>query len=250
MKQYILAIVACILFLSSAKAQYTAQGKITFVRKVNIHRQLDDMMEDDNKTWLEQIKLKVPKFNVTNFDYYFNLNNSLYKPGKAEEEAPVKSMFGNSPASDNIVYTDFKNDKVVASKKVFEQTFLETDTIRKIEWKIEDEIRTIANFKCRKAVGKICDSVYVVAFYSEDIMVSGGPEMFAGLPGMILELAIPRLYSTWIASKIDITPPKAEEIKAPEKGKKVTQQELYETINASVSKWGKFAQRSIWWSML
>jgi GLPGLI family protein len=113
-----------------------------------------------------------------------------------------------------------------------------------------DEVRMIANYKCRKAVGKICDSVYVVAFYTEDIIASGGPEMFSGLPGMILELAIPRLYSTWIATKVEVGTPKKEDLTPPEKGKKVTQKEMYDTLMASISKWGNWAQRSIWWSML
>src|SRR5690606_3960286 len=117
---------------------------------------------------------------------------SLYKPGR-EPENVVKSMWANSPAAENIVYTDFKADRVAASKKVFEEKFLINDSIRTLRWKILDEVRTIANYKCRKAVARICDSVYVVAFYTEDILTSGGPEMFAGLPGMILEIAIPRL---------------------------------------------------------
>jgi len=235
--------------VNQACAQYTAQGKIEFERKVNIHRQIDDMIEDDNKTWMEKVKAQMPRFNVSYFDYYFNQTKSLYKPGR-EAENPVKGMFANSPAAENIVYTDFTKQSVAASKQVFEQKFLVQDTMRKLEWKIKDEIRTIAGYKCRKAVSTICDSVYVVAFYTEDIMVSGGPEMFGGLPGMILEIAVPRLYSTWIATNIDITPPNAEVIKIPEKGKKLSQQEMYETIMSSVSKWGKFAHRSVWWSVL
>src|SRR5690606_18035958 len=137
-----------------------------------------------------------------------------------------------------------------ASKQVFEEKFLVQDSMRKLEWKIKDEIRIIAGYKCRKAVSKICDTVYVVAFYSEDIMVSGGPEMFSGLPGMILEIAIPRLYSTSIATKIETTPPKVEDLKVPEKGKKGSQKEMYGTVMGSVSKWGKFAHRSVWWSVL
>jgi GLPGLI family protein len=244
-------ILALSLLLScTAFGQYTATGKIEYERKVNLHRQIEDMMDDDNRTWLEKMKPNLPKFNVTYFDLSFTLDNSLYKPGR-EPENPVKMMWGNTPASENIVYTDFKTSQVAASKKVFEEKFLVKDTMRKIPWKIMDEVRMIANYKCRKAVGRICDSVYVVAFYTEDIMVSGGPEMFAGLPGMILEIAVPRLYSTWIATKIDITPPKPEDIKAPaDKGKKVNHQEMYTTLNSSVSKWGKWAHRSIWWSLL
>jgi GLPGLI family protein len=38
--------------------------------------------------------------------------------------------------------------------------------MRNYQWRITDETRTIAGFECKKAVTKICDSVYVVAFYT------------------------------------------------------------------------------------
>ena len=50
--------------------------------------------------------------------------------------------------------------------------------LEKIEWKITNDERVIAGLDCRKAVGRIMDSVYVIAFYSEQILVSGGPESF------------------------------------------------------------------------
>jgi GLPGLI family protein len=237
------------MFSGNIYAQYTSAGKIEYERKVNIHRQIDDMMEDGNRSWMDKVKAQMPKFNTTYFDYSFNTNSGLYKPGR-ETATPVKSMFGNTPAADNVVFTDFKSEKVTAAKQVFEEKFLIQDSMRKIDWKILDEVRVIANYKCRKAVGRICDSVYVVAFYTDDIMVSGGPEMFGGLPGMILELAIPRLYSTWIATKVDNIAPVATTIAPPEKGKKVTQKEMYDKLSASISKWGKWAERSIWWSVL
>ena len=232
-----------------ANAQFTMKGKIEYERKVNMHRQMEDMMDDENKTWLEKMKAQIPKFSTTYFDLSFTSSGSLYRPGR-EGENPVKSFWGSAPASENIVYTDFQSKKVAALKKIYEEKFLVQDSVRKLQWKIQDEIRTIAGFKCRKAVARMLDSVYVVAFYTEDIIASGGPEMFAGLPGMILEIAIPRLYTTWIATRVEMIQPKPEDLKAPDKGKKVTQKELYETINASVSKWGKYAHRSIWWSIL
>jgi len=249
MKKIIAQVIIWILIAMPVCAQYTVQGKIEFERKSNLHRQLDDMMDDDNRIWLEKFKAQAPKFSSSYFDYYFNQNSSLYKPGR-ETENPLKGFWGSAPAASNIVYTDFKNQRVNAAKKVFEENFLVQDSIRKLQWKILDEVRIIANYKCRKAVSKICDSVYIVAFYTEDIMVSGGPESFGGLPGMILELAIPRLYTTWIATNVEIVAPKPEEMKAPEKGKKVTQKEMYDNIMASISKWGQWAHRSIWWSVL
>lgn len=250
MRKQIIFFVLLVLAATNSFAQYTAQGKIEYVRKVNVHRQMEDMMDDDSKQWMEKMKAQIPKFVTSYFDYSFNTSSGIYKPGR-ESETPAPRMFAsNSPASENIVFTDFKAGTVAASKKIFEEKFLVQDSVRKLSWKLQDEIRTIAGYKCKKAVSKICDSVYVVAFYTEDIMVSGGPEMFGGLPGMILEIAVPRLYSTWIATKVEVINPKAEEMKAPDKGKKVNQKEMYDIVMGSVSKWGNWAHRSIWWSVL
>jgi GLPGLI family protein len=221
------------------------QGKIEYERKTNIHRQMDDM---ENNEWFERMKAQIPKFKTTYFDLYFNENKMMYKPGR-EVEDPLK-MFGAGPATTNVVLTDFGQKTVNANKQVYEQKFNVQDTLRQLQWHITDEIRTIANYKCRKAVAKVCDTVYVVAFYTEDIMVSGGPEMFGGLPGMILELAVPRLYATWVATKVEIAAPKDTDFTFAEKGKKVNQKELGESLQSSLKSWGKFAQRNVWWSVL
>ncbi len=55
------------------------------------------------------------------------------------------------------------------------------DSTRKITWKITDEMREIAGFSCRRANAIMLDSIYVVAFYTDQIPVSGGPESFSGL---------------------------------------------------------------------
>src|SRR6185312_612299 len=219
MKPTLIILYIVLLLNVTAKAQYTGQGKIEYERKINVQRQFDDM--EDNE-WMQRIKSQIPKFKVSYFDLYFNTSKMLYKPGKEAPDNKAFTMFGSGPAADNIVYTDVKNKRVQANKQVYEQKFIIQDSMRKLKWKITDEIRTIANFKCRKAVSKICDSVYVVAFYTDDILVSGGPEMFSGLPGMIMELAIPRLYTTWVATNVELTPPKETDFTIPEKGKKIT----------------------------
>ncbi len=122
--------------------------------------------------------------------------------------------------------------------------------MRKLLWKERGEIRTIANYKCHKAVAIICDSVYVVAFYAEDIPASGGPEMFGGLPGMILELAIPRLHTTWTATKVEVTTPTEADFAISEKGKKVDQKGLFDAIQAGIADWGKWGTKNIWWTVL
>ena len=245
-KRRLLTLNILLLIAVAANAQYTSVGKIEYERKVNIYAQMAEM---DENPWMEKMKAQIPKFNSSYFELIFDTARSIYKPGR-EGEPSVFKMFGGGPATDNIVLSDYVTRKVKASKKVYEQRFFVEDTIRKMEWTVKDEIRTIANFKCHKAVGRMCDSVYVVAFYTEDIMVNGGPEMFGGLPGMILELAIPRLHTTWTATKVELVPPKETDFVVPEKGKKVNEKELHETVQSSFKSWGKMAPRNIWWTVL
>jgi GLPGLI family protein len=247
MKRFLLFFSCSFLSLSALHAQFTTAGKIEYERKVNIYAQIAEM---ENNEWFEKLKAQIPKFSSTYFDMVFDTARSIYKPGREVEGGGMLKMFGGGPAMENVVYTDFAAKKVTANKKVYEQKFLVQDSMRKIEWTEKDEIRTIANYKCHKAVGRICDSVYVVAFYTEDIIVSGGPEMFGGLPGMIMELAIPRLHTTWVADKVELIAPKETDFTIPEKGKKVTEQELYETVKTSLKDWGKMATRNIWWIVL
>lgn len=247
MKQLIL-IPALLMMAMMAQAQHTFNGKIEFERRTNLHRTIDEMDEDD-KRWIEKMRSQIPKHNVHYFDYSFTQQHSIYEPGR-EAEQTVNFWFARSPAAENIVYTDFATGRVTAQKQVFEEKFLVKDTMRVIKWKIQDEVRTIADYKCRKAVGVMYDSVYVIAFYTEDIPASGGPEMFSGLPGMILEVAVPRLHTTWIATKVEYNKPDEKEFEIPKRGKEVTQKEMYTTISTSLKRWGKFADRAVWWSLL
>lgn len=242
----ILYIISFLAMSITAEAQYITKGKIEFEKKSNNHRQFQDESGEENE-WFEKIKSQVPKFSTSYFDMAFDGNKVIYKPGR---EGVVFKMWGDAPASKNVVLTDLKNNKVNSLKQVFEQKFNVEDTLRVLKWVIKDEIRTIANFKCRKAVSKICDSVYVVAFYTDEIAVSGGPEMFSGLPGMILELAIPRLYTTWVATKVETVAPAEADFAFEPKGKKVTEQEMVTTLASSFKSWGKYAAKSIWWCVL
>ncbi len=238
-----------ILLCSAADAQYTQQGKIEFERKINVKRMLDDL-DDEQKEWMERFKAQIPQFNISYFDLYFTPAKSIYKPGREADGDKPKMWFAQAPANDNTVLTDFGTQLVKANKTVYEQKFLVQDTMRKVEWKIADEMRTIANYRCRKAVGKMFDSVYVVAYYTDDIPASGGPEMFCGLPGMILEIAVPRLHTTWIAQKVDIDKPKDTDFAVSEKGKKVTNKEMQGLLHDSFKDWGKYAEKNLWWTLL
>lgn len=243
MKRILLFLLSLALFAHIARAQYVMSGKIEYERKINVHARMKDY-GDDNHSWYERMKSSIPKFNITYFDLTFDRNRSIYKPGR-EVEQPQKN-FWSDPAADNIVFSDLAAKRVKAIKQVYEQKFIVQDSMRKLPWMLKSEIRTIAGYKCRKAVGIICDSVYVVAFYAEDILASSGPEMFGNLPGMVLEVAIPRLHTTWTATRVDLMAVKDEDFETPNKGKKVDNAGLYAAIQEGLKDWGKWAARNIW----
>jgi len=244
---YIITCLFLLCLVSNAQDIFVSKGKIEFERKLSFHRSLEAMGDDDNdKTWMEMIKKSSPAIITNYFDLYFDGDKTLYKPGREAPSGQKAPEWALGPSIDNVVFTDLDKDQNVSLKNVYENTFLIQDSIRKVEWRITMDTRTIAGFECRKAVGKIMDSVYVIAFYTDKILTSGGPESFSGLPGMILGIAIPRINTTWFATKLELVTVKPEDVAAPKKGKKVNNKELLFQLKDVMKNWGKWGQRNIW----
>jgi GLPGLI family protein len=233
---------AIVLFFSPhLQAQNTiflTEGRIEFEKKVNVYSQ----MEDDN-SWSDLMKKTTPQFKSTFFNLVFKGNKTLYKPGR-ENPDNNKSNFWNQPvAEENIVYSDLDIASSVSQKKVFEQIYLVQDSIRRIKWKITSEMKNIAGFNCRRANAVIMDSIYVVAFYTDEIVTSGGPESFTNLPGMILGIALPHQHITWFATKVQAVKVTDAEITPPVKGKKVNNAAVKQSLDESFKDWGKNGRR-------
>jgi GLPGLI family protein len=176
----------------------------------------------------------MPRFKTTYYDLLFTHNKTLYRPGR---ENPDNNRLQPQPAEDNVIFSDLDSARMVAQKKVFEQLFLVEDSVRKIRWKITDETRTIAGLECRRANAVIMDSIYVVAFYTDEIISSGGPESFSGLPGMILEIALPHQHVTWTATRVQAVRVDEKELTIPKKGKKVSNSALKKDLTESMKEW-------------
>jgi GLPGLI family protein len=232
---------------SSTMPPIVFRGKLTFERKVNVHKQLDEMMKSSgNMTMAETMKKQVPKYKTDMFDLFFNETQSVYKPAP-DGISESKMMMGNMPADRNIVHSDFEKKQVVAEKKVYEKVYLVADSVKNYEWKITEEFRKIAGFNCRRAETIMMDSVYVIAFYTDAILANGGPEGFNGLPGMILGIVMPRLNLTYFATGIDMATPTEKDMTAPSKGEKVTYKTLESKIRESMKQWGDYLQRVLWY---
>jgi len=247
MKLLLLFIAICLSSVCYAQTagvpQFISKGKIEYERKTNQHAFIDE-----NSAWEASMKKNLPKFVTFYFDLEFDKGRSVYKPGR-EPEARQNKFWGVFDA-DNIIAVNLDSNNIVTQKSIYGDTYLISDSIRKIDWKIGTEIRKIAGFDCRKAVGKVMDSIIVIAFYTDEILPSGGPESFAGLPGMILGIAIPRMHTTWYATKLQLIEVSENNLALPKKGKKYTGNDFRLTLTQILKRWGDDGVRMKWQMML
>lgn len=224
------------------------KGVIEFEKQLNLHKEIDDSWDNgEDNIWKQNMKKNLPKVQTTYFNLYFKDNKTVYKQGKEAPQGLQKIPDWMADRTlENVVYNDLDKQETIAQKSVFEQTFLVQDSITKINWRITNDTRTIAGIECRKAIGKVMDSVYVIAFYTDLIECSGGPMGITGLPGMILGVAIPRMNTTWFATKVQMIEVKETDMAIPKKGKKSTTKEILQTLQKSTKDWGKEGQRNIW----
>lgn len=239
MKKIFLLIAICFYSLAQAQ-QFIGNGLVEYEVRVDNYKSLGDDI------WAQMFRDKVPHFSVLWYDLTFSSNKAVYKFTRMDEKSKMPSFLNNS-TEDNIWFSDYSAGTFTDQKNIFGDTYLLQDTLMNIKWKmVPNETKEIAGFNCRKAQAIIFDSVYVFAFYTDEITVPGGPMGIHGLPGMILGITIPRMFTSWIADKVEMNGVNTAAIIAPEKGKKKKASELQETVKKATSDWGSYAQQMMW----
>jgi GLPGLI family protein len=192
------------------------------------------------KAFADQYKAANTTFQSAFFSLSFDDEETFFEPdhSRAANADPGNSAnFLGSYASSNRIYSDLHSGVSVAKKRIFGEEYIVKDAIRKIRWKITDETRDIIGFTCRRANAIIMDSIYVVAFYTDQIVPQGGPESFSGLPGMILGVALPEQHITWFATGLAPKVPVDDPPVIPTVGKggraPVTEKELSAMLHAN-----------------
>jgi GLPGLI family protein len=218
--------------------QFVSNGSIEFEVRTNNHKAMGEGI------FAEMFRDKIPQFSTNYYDFVFNDNKAVYKFNRSADKTKNPFMGDNS---DNLWYSDYTNGTFIDQKNVFGDVYILSDSLMNINWKLSpNETREIAGFNCRKATGIIFDSVYVFAFYTDEIAISGGPMGIHGLPGMILGITIPRMYTSWIATKLQVVDVDPKVIAAPSKGKKKKATELLDNVKKVTADWGSWGQQAIW----
>lgn len=223
----------------AAFSQIITTAKIEFEVRENVHKTMGD------DSWSEKMKEAIPQFSVKYFDYIFANNKSVYRYNRSDERYKFPNWMDDG-TDENTWYSDFSASQCISQHMLVGEKYIVADSLLKIKWRLTNESRVIAGFNCRKAVGRIFDSVYIFAFYADDIMITGGPMSINGLPGMILGLTIPRMFVSYVATKVQVVGVDEKKIVPPGKGKYKTGAEMSAFIKERTEDWGKNRDKFAW----
>jgi len=176
------------------------------------------------------------------------------------------SMMGNMMGGEK--YKNVASGMYTEQRDMMGKTFLIQDSIPQLEWQITGEARKIGKYDVIKAVAKKKstefdwtnwrrrgrgndaeakkkdsiaqangdidelfdrpDEIEIVAWFAPAIPVQHGPDVYGGLPGLILELNAGN--TTLLCSEITMNPENQTELKPAKKGDVVTQEEYDATL--------------------
>ncbi len=228
-KNIIIAITLLFIFNELSAQIFIDKASIQFEVKSNIKKTMG------SSNWEEQMADKLPTFKTEYYNFTFANNKSIYKFESLLDKDKYPVWMRNE--NKNSWFTDYGLGKQIVEKDLIGSIFNIEDSMPNLEWRLINENRIIAGFNCKKAVTKIFDSVYVFVFYSEEIMVPGGPNSIGGLPGMILGMTIPRLFTSWIATKVNVNGIEANNIQPVTAKKYLTNNYLKQFIEERSKDW-------------
>lgn len=230
MKIKIILVAICFIFYADSHAQiFITKAKIEYEVKSDIRKTMG------NNTWDEMLKDKLPRFKTGYYTLTFANNKSLYQFDHWGD--PKLPTYMTSDDEYNKYFYNYNTGICNLQKNVYGSNINIADSIPKLKWKLVNDYRVIAGFNCRKAVAVIFDSVYVFAFFTEEITIPGGPASIHGLPGTILGVTVPRLYTSWIATKVMVNGIDVNRIKPVESKRNITMSDFKSLIFDQTKDW-------------
>lgn len=131
---------------------------------------------------------------------------------------------------------DFAKRTLYDGRTLISKPYLIEDTLVTPKWRILNDLKEVAGHVCMKAM--VMDTVRkqkIVAWFAQDMLHSGGPEAFFGLPGMILEIDVNDGAMTLTADLIEMKK-LTNELDPPAKlkGKKIKQVDYNKLIKEQI----------------
>ena len=233
-------------------AQQSFQGKAHYQTKTTVDlSQFTRGRQQPSPEQMKRFQERMKSFLEKQYTLVFNKEESMYKEEEVLEAQSSGGGFGGFASSftSGPKYKNVKSKERLIEQEFFGKQFLIKDELIPIPWVMGNESKTIGNYTVFKATATVPDTSFdlssfrrssedkksdeveeeeprtvdVVAWYSPQIPVSQGPDNYWGLPGLILEVKAGN--TIMLCTKIVMNPKEKDNIKKPEKGEIVTQEE-------------------------
>ncbi|MCR6719680.1 MAG: GLPGLI family protein [Chitinophagaceae bacterium] len=230
------------LLIAMASLAQQKEGKVTYERNTQMSININNGAEP------------IQHIRKDKFELNFANNQMVWQqlPEDIQEE-PVSNggmVFRTvGGGGDDIVFIDFEKSRKVEGREFGDKKFIVTDSIRRNNWRLSEETKTILGYQCRKATteriakrttmmmenGKmerreVDDTSEVVAWFTLSIPVPAGPDFQGQLPGLILEMEMNDGKMVYRAVEVKEKPNK-NAIKEPTKGKKLLPRNLVQSAS-------------------
>lgn len=212
MKVYLIVILGLILNVCPALAQYAYfanSGTITYESKFHLQNYIkrNYLNKTNLDVWdnmsIDHIVKSGPQEIVTKYTLKFSGDETLFETVKEEYPDNYRNGIWHLPTfRESKTYINHKTGDYLRLLPFGDDEVLLKDTVPSVKWKYTDEYRNIAGYDCRRANGVIQDSIYVVAFFTNQIAIPAGPELIQGLPGTIMGVSIPFLNVNMFATSV------------------------------------------------
>ncbi len=259
MKKLTLQLIAVLVIGSLSVSAQSFQGKAYF----KSHVKMNMAMDNKEMSAEQQAKIKAMMQSQMDKEYIllFDQKQSNFKEQEklgspASQSGGMRVMAFSGVASE--LYKNTKESRFTSKRDLFGKEFLVKDKLEKTEWKLTKETKQIGQYTCHKATStrtvpgrRMIDGngnekvgepreVITTAWYTPEIPVSNGPDMYWGLPGLIMEIKDGNMVL--ICTKIVLNSDKKETIEEPVKGKVVTEEKYEEMMEAKMQEMQKMYQ--------
>ncbi len=205
-------------------------GTISYKETIKLDIQTDDMPEMPGV----DLKSMFPESLSAQKELVFNASESLYQTTNQEEpediemesdDGSMQIKFKMGEDTPEIIYTNLGEKSIRHQQGFMGRTFLIAGDQIPFKWKVTNEKVRFLDYECIKATTEDPEGKSVVAWFTPQIPVQVGPDLFGGLPGAILMLSIDDGQQEIMASAVNLGELE-EAIKAPKEGKKVSAEEF------------------------
>lgn len=264
-KLFSIAIVLCSVFSMNAQdfqglAIYESKTSTSdFKGNLGGNREITPEMQ---KNIEERMRKMMEKTFVLNFDKTASIYKEEEKLDAPGQNGGGMRMMSSMMGGGGTTYKNVKEKTYAVDKEFMGKEFLVKDSLPKLDWKMESETKQIGGYTCYKATAvkpvsqsdfrnfrakkeepkkdekekttNLMDSfempkeVTITAWYAPEIPINQGPENYWGLPGLILEVSDGK--TVILCSKVVLNAKEKVAIKAPTKGKVISQKEYDETV--------------------